>query len=79
MISRNRSAPTAAASSIECTTSANNTVTCLYSAGFAASAMGVPHSSQNLAPARSPVPHAAHSVGAAVWAETSPLSPTSIS
>ena len=32
MISRNRSAPTAAAMSMECTTSANSTVTCLYSA-----------------------------------------------
>jgi len=32
MISRNRSAPTTAAMSIESTTSANNTVTCLYSA-----------------------------------------------
>ena len=32
MISRSRSAPTAAAMSIECTTSANRTVTCLYSA-----------------------------------------------
>jgi hypothetical protein len=32
MISRNRSAPTAAAISIEWTTSANKTVTCLYSA-----------------------------------------------
>ena len=34
MISRNRSAPTAAAISIECTTSANSTVTCLNSAGL---------------------------------------------
>ena len=32
MISRSRSGPTAAAMSIECTTSANSTVTCLYSA-----------------------------------------------
>ena len=32
MISRNRSISTAAARSIECTTSANSTVTCLYSA-----------------------------------------------
>ena len=35
MISRSRSGPTAAAMSIECTTSANNTVTCLYSADAA--------------------------------------------
>ena len=32
MISRSRSAPTAEAMSMECTTSANRTVTCLYSA-----------------------------------------------
>ena len=49
MISRNRSAPTAAAMSIECTTSANNTVTCLYSAGRATDDAAVPHSLQNLA------------------------------
>ena len=36
MISRSRSAPTAAAMSIECTTSANSTVTCLYSADWVA-------------------------------------------
>ena len=34
MISRSRSAPTAAAMSIECTTSANKTVACLYSADW---------------------------------------------
>jgi hypothetical protein len=50
MISRKRSAPTAAAMSIECTTSANSTVTCLYSADWVAACMsGVPHSLQNLA------------------------------
>ena len=49
MISRNRSAPTAAAMSIECTTSANSTVTCLYSAGFAAVDTAAPHSKQNFA------------------------------
>ena len=47
MISRSRSAPTAAAMSIECTTSANNTVTCLYSADAAACVIGVPHLLQN--------------------------------
>ena len=36
MISRNRSISTAAAMSIECTTSANSTVTCLYSADWVA-------------------------------------------
>ena len=49
MISRSRSAPTAAAMSIECTTSANSTVTCLYSAGVVAVATGAPHSLQNRA------------------------------
>src|SRR5271167_2649518 len=49
MISRNRSAPTAEAMSIECTTSAKRTVTCLYSADGVASVSRVPHSPQNLA------------------------------
>src|SRR5271166_5044947 len=57
MISRNRSAPTAAAMSIECTTSANRTVTCLYSAGVAGTAVGEPHSSQNFAVGRNSVAH----------------------
>ena len=48
MISRRRSAPTAAAMSIEWTTSANSTVTCLYSADRVACASGAPHSLQNL-------------------------------
>ena len=48
MISRSRSAPTAAAMSIECTTSANSTVTCLYSADRVACVSGAPHSLQNL-------------------------------
>src|ERR1700746_777022 len=49
MISRSRSAPTVAAMSIECTTSANSTVTCLYSAHWVACVRRVPHSPQNLA------------------------------
>src|SRR6476619_4912924 len=49
MISRSRSGPSAAAMSIECTTSANKTVTCLYSADGVALMRGVPHSLQNLA------------------------------
>src|SRR6478672_1789755 len=49
MISRNRSAPTAAAMSIECTTSAKRTVTCLYSADWVACVSPAPHSPQNLA------------------------------
>ena len=43
-----RSAPTAAAMSIECTTSANSTVTCLYSADRLTCVTGAPHSLQNL-------------------------------
>src|SRR6476661_9672221 len=48
MNSRNRSAPTAAAMSIECTTSAKRTVTCLYSADWVAFVSRAPHSPQNL-------------------------------
>ena len=58
MISRSRSAPTAAAMSIECTTSANNTVTCLYSAALAAAETAVPHSLQNFEFSGSPTPQA---------------------
>ena len=63
MISRNRSAPTAVAMSIECTTSANNTVTCLYSAGRATDDAAVPHSLQNLAVGGVSVPQAVHATG----------------
>ena len=49
MISRSRSAPRVAAISIECTTSANSTVTCLYSADRVAFVTRAPHSPQNLA------------------------------
>ena len=51
MISRNRSVSTAAAMSIERTTSANSTVTCLYSADLAGAITAAPHSLQNLCPA----------------------------
>src|SRR6476659_8158232 len=57
MISRNRSAPTATAISIECTTSANSTVTWLYSADRVACVSGTPHSLQNLEFGGSSVPH----------------------
>src|ERR1700731_2237472 len=60
MISRNRSAPTAAAISIEWTTSANRTVTCLYSADRVACVTGAPHSLQNLEFGGSSVPHDPH-------------------
>src|SRR6478609_3442985 len=46
MMSRSRSGPSVAAISIERTTSANNTVTCLYSAGVVV-ATAAPHSLQN--------------------------------
>ena len=70
MISRNRSAPTAAAMSIECTTSANNTVTCLYSARVACSVTGAPQPSQNRASSRSSVPHVRHAVAAIIRPST---------
>src|ERR1700722_8702366 len=60
MISRSRSAPTAAAMSIERTTWANRAVTCLYSAGVVAVATAAPHSLQNLAVSFSSVPHDPH-------------------
>ena len=66
MISRSRSAPTAAAMSIECTTSANSTVTCLYSADRVACVSGAPHSLQNLEFGGSSVPHDPHDSPAAV-------------
>ena len=48
--------PTVAAISIERTTSANTTVTCLYSAGVDATVVGEPHSSQNFAVGRNSEP-----------------------
>src|SRR3954468_16521661 len=80
MISRSRSAPTAAAMSIECTTSANSTVTCLYSADWAACLRGVPHSLQNLEFGGSSVPHDPQSSPVAVSPPPpSPLGSTSVS
>src|SRR4051812_17326918 len=61
MISRRRSGPTAAAMSIECTTSAKSTVTCLYSAWLSAATFE-PHASQNRAPSRSSAPHEPHDI-----------------
>jgi len=43
--------------SIDWTTSANSTVTCLYSAGVPDTAVGVPHSSQNFAVGRNSAQH----------------------
>ena len=66
MISRSRSAPTAAAMSMECTTSANRTVTCLYSAWMSRAVTGAPQPSQNRAPVRGSVPHVWHAVAAVI-------------
>src|SRR5271157_2773661 len=60
MISRSRSAPTAAAMSIERTTSANSTVTCLYSAWASPSSTGEPQLWQNRAFSRGSMPHVRH-------------------
>src|SRR6516162_3547435 len=68
MISRNRSAPTAAAMSIECTTSANSTVTCLYSAVLCGNVIGALHSLQNLAVALTSVPQEPHATPVVVTA-----------
>src|SRR6478752_8445297 len=80
MISRSRSAPTAAAMSIECTTSANNTVTCLYSADRLTCVTGAPHLLQNRESGGSSVPHDPHNRPVAVTApRPSPLPSTSVS
>src|SRR6476661_699205 len=73
MISRNRSAPTAAAIVIEWTTSANSTVTCLYSADRLSCVTGAPHSLQNLEFGGSFVPHDRH--GSPVTVSPPPPSP----
>ena len=58
--------------SIECTTSANNTVTCLYSAGGVTAATAAPHSLQNFAFGGSSVPHDPHTKAAAVMSGGQP-------
>src|SRR5271166_1675705 len=72
MISRNRSISTVAAMSIERTTSANSTVTCLYSAGVVAAATAAPHSLQNFEFGASSVPHDPHTTAAAVISRGQP-------
>ena len=79
MISRNRSAPTAAAMSIECTTSANSTVTCLNSAVVVAVATAAPHALQNFEFGGSSVPHDPHTKAVAVMSRDQPPSFTSLS
>ena len=66
--------------SIECTTSANSTVTCLYSADWVACVSGVPHSLQNLEFGGSSVPHDPQNSPVAVSPPPpSPLGSTSVS
>jgi TrwC relaxase len=79
MISRSRSAPTAAAMSMDCTTSANSTVTCLYSAWVSCSVTGAPQPSQNRAPSRSSMPQVRHAVAAVIRlsAASGPRGPSS--
>src|SRR6476646_5725668 len=80
MISRSRSGPTVAAMSIERTTSANNTVTCLYSADWVAWVSRVPHSPQNLAVGLDCAPQEPQNSPVAVSAPPpSPLGSTSVS
>jgi hypothetical protein len=80
MISRNRSVPTAAAMSIECTTSANSTVTCLYSADRLTCVTPAPHSLQNLEFGGSSVPQEPQNSPVAVSPPPpSPLWSTSVS
>src|SRR6478752_11365 len=80
MISRSRSGPTAAAMSIESTTSANSTVTSLYSADRVECVSGAPHSLQNLELGGSSVPHDPQDTPAAVSApRPSPLGSTAVS
>src|SRR3954464_2514612 len=59
IISRNRSMSTTAAMSIDRTTSANSTVTCLYSAVSSADSCD-PHLSQKRAPSCGVAPHDRH-------------------
>jgi hypothetical protein len=71
-MSRDRSISAAAAMSIERTTSANSTVTCVYSAGVVAIATGAPHSLQNFEFGGSSVPHDPRATVAAVMSRGQP-------
>src|ERR1700758_5285696 len=75
MTSRSRSGPTVAAMSIERTTSANRTVTCLYSAWASRSVTGAPQPSQNRAPSRGSVPHMRHAAMAVTRPSADPRPP----
>src|SRR5262249_33011368 len=79
MTSRNRSISRAAAMSIERTTSANSTVTCLYSTDRLTCVTGAPHSLQNLEFGGSSVPHDAHDSPAISAPRPSTLGSTTVS
>src|SRR4029079_10787942 len=80
MMSRSRSISRVAAMSIDRTTSANSTVTCLYSADRLTCETGAPHSLQNFEFSGSSVPHELHDNRAAVSAPlASPTGSTSAS
>src|SRR5215208_8395325 len=66
---RSRSISNVAAMSIERTTSANSTVTCLYSAASTDTSCD-PHASQNRAPSWGVAPHDRHIAGAVVTASS---------
>jgi hypothetical protein len=57
---------------MECTTSANSTVTCLYSAGVVPAETAAPHWLQNLAFSLSSVPHDPRESPVAVISRRSP-------
>src|SRR5262249_16102986 len=74
-----RSKSSAAARSIDRTTSANSTVTCLYSADRLTCVTGAPHSLQNLECGDVSVPHDSQESAAAVSApRPSPVTSTSV-
>ena len=75
MISRNRSISSAAARSIERTTSANSTVTCLYSACVSGSTTGEPQPWQNRAFARGSAPHVRQTVAAVIATSPAAVEP----
>ena len=64
---------------MERATSANNTVTCLYSADWVAGASGEPHSLQNFAVAPNRAPHAHETLATVRAPGPSPSSSTSVS
>jgi hypothetical protein len=62
--------------SIECTTSANSTVTCLYSAGLVSGLIGEPQEWQNRASSSGSVPHVPHVVAVVIRFAADPSPPS---